>query len=234
MRLLVIDDSATIRKLVEISFRGTGWALDFAGSGAEGLARAAQGGPTMILLDYVLPDMKAAEVCKRLSADERCARIPVVLMSAKTELAREDLSRMGRVVSFVAKPFTPQELLARVNEAAEAAAAPAGPVVAAPAATAPARQSRFSFKQKEAAAKVLYQKLRRQLESLPEWARERGEAPAAPFFARKLFTGDVVEALLEELAPLCQELGQVRPETGAPEPSPLQRDLERLRQPSAW
>src|SRR3954470_12479243 len=65
MRLLVIDDSATIRKLVEISFRGSAWVLEFAGTGADGLARAAQGGPTMILLDYVLPDMKAAEVCKR-------------------------------------------------------------------------------------------------------------------------------------------------------------------------
>jgi len=102
-------------------------------------------------------------------------------------------------------------------------------------APAPARASRLSFKQKEAAAKILYQKLRRHLDSLPEWARERGEAPAAPFFARKLFTGDVVEALLEELAPLCAELTQSRPpEAGAPEPSPLQRELERLRQPSAW
>jgi DNA-binding response OmpR family regulator len=241
MRLLVIDDSATIRKLVEISFRGSAWVLEFAGTGADGLARAAQGGPTMILLDYVLPDMKAAEVCKRLSADERCARIPVILMSAKTELAREDLTRMGRVVGFVAKPFTPQELLARVNDAAEAAAAPAGPVIAAPVAPAPVRQSRFSFKQREAAAKVLYQKLRRQLESLPEWARERGEAPAAPFFARKLFTGDVVEGLLEELTPLLQELTEVKPAAVEPAPtpataeaSPLQRDLERLRRPSAW
>jgi CheY-like chemotaxis protein len=242
MRLLVIDDSATIRKLVEISFRGSPWVLEFAGTGAEGLARAAQGGPTLILLDYVLPDMKAAEVCKRLAGDERCARIPVILMSAKTELAREDLGRLGRVVGFVGKPFTPQELLARVNEAAEAAAAPAGPVASAPVNPAPARSSRFSFKQKEAAAKILYQKLRRQLESLPDWARERGDAPAAPFFARKLFTGDVVEALLEELTPLLHDLAEAKPPAGEPaapapttgEASPLQRDLERLRRPSAW
>jgi DNA-binding response OmpR family regulator len=230
-RLLVIDDSPTIRKLVEISFRGSGWTVEFAGSGTEGVARAVQLAPTMILLDYVLPDMKAVEVCRRLSADERSAQVPVLLMSAKTELGHEDLGRMGRVVGFVAKPFTPQALLARVNEAAAAAPAPA-PVAPAPA---PARASRLSFKQKEAAAKILYQKLRRHLDSLPEWARERGDAPAAPFFARKLFTGDVVEALLEELAPLCQELAQSRPpEPGAPDPSPLQRELERLRQPSAW
>jgi CheY-like chemotaxis protein len=233
-RLLVIDDSATIRKLVEITFRGSEWTLEFAGNGAEGLARAVQLAPAMILLDYVLPDMKAVEVCRRLSGDERTARIPVLLMSAKTELGHEDLGRLGHVVGFVAKPFTPEALLARVNEGAAAEAPPTPPSRPAPALAPAPRASRLSFKQKEAAAKILYQKLRRHLESLPEWARERGDAPPAPFFARKLFTGDVVEALLEELAPLCQELGQARPETGAPEPSPLQRDLERLRQPSAW
>src|SRR6187397_1258956 len=100
-RLLVVDDSPTIRKLVEISLRGSGWSVEFAGSGTEGLARAAQLVPTMILLDYVLPDMKAGEVCRRLTADERSAQVPVLLMSAKTELGHEDLSRMGRVVGFV-------------------------------------------------------------------------------------------------------------------------------------
>jgi DNA-binding response OmpR family regulator len=225
-RLLVVDDSPTIRKLVEITLRGSGWSVDFAGSGTEGLARAVQVVPTLILLDYVLPDMKAVEVCRRLTADERSAQVPVLLMSAKTELGHEDLGRMGRVVGFIAKPFTPQALLARVNEAVAAVPAPA---------PAPARASRLSFKQKEAAAKILYQRLRRHLESLPDWARERGDAPPAPFFARKLFTGDVVEALLEELSPLCQELAQSRPpEPGGPEASPLQRELERLRQPSAW
>jgi len=62
-RLLVIDDSLTIRKLVELSFRTTSFVLDFATSGAEGVAKAAQSAPDVILLDCVLPDMKSADVC---------------------------------------------------------------------------------------------------------------------------------------------------------------------------
>jgi CheY-like chemotaxis protein len=258
MRLLVIDDSATIRKLAEISFRGSDWTLDFAANGAEGLARAVQGQPQAILLDYVLPDMRAQDVCKRLAADARCAAIPVVLMSAKTELAREDLRRMGHVVGFLPKPFRSEELVGRVNEALESAPPPVtvqrsdsspaaargrgGGREAEPASLGSSLRpaSRFSFKQKETAAKILYQKLKRHLEALPAWARERGEAPAAPFFARKLFTGEVVEALLEELTPLCQGLPEERPAVppevapASGEPSVLQRDLERLRRPSAW
>src|SRR4051794_20512094 len=162
MRLLVIDDSATIRKLVEISFRGSPWVLDFAGTGAEGIARAHESAPQVILLDYVLPDMKATEVCRRLAADERCALIPVLLMSAKTELGNEDLRRMGRVMGFLAKPFSGDELVTRVNALGDGVSVAAAP--------APSRAAgRFSFKQKETAAKILYHKLRRHLEALPEW-----------------------------------------------------------------
>jgi DNA-binding response OmpR family regulator len=207
MRLLVIDDSQTIRKLVEISFRGSPFTLDFAGTGADGVARAAQGTPAVILLDYVLPDMKATDVCRRLSADERCADIPVLVMSAKTELSTEDLRSAGKVVGFLPKPFTGPEVVARVNAAVAE------------------RPRRWAFKEKEIAAKVLYQKLKRHLEALPELARERGDAPPAPYFARKLLTGDVVEALLEALAPLYQAPG--------PEASGPQRELERLRRPGA-
>src|SRR4051794_8693287 len=143
MRLLVIDDSATIRKLVEISFRGSPWELEFAGTGARGISQAHESGPQVILLDYVLPDMKATEVCRRLAADERCAQIPVLLMSAKTELGNEDLRRMGRVMGFVAKPFSGEELVTRVNALGGTAAAAPAPLPA------PRSPGRFSFKQKE-------------------------------------------------------------------------------------
>jgi DNA-binding response OmpR family regulator len=229
MRLLVVDDSQTIRKLVEISFRGTPFVLDFAATGAEGLARAlaVPGAPSVILLDYLLPDMKATELCRRLAADARTAQVPVVIMSAKTELVKEDF-RGARVVSFLAKPFAGEEVVARVN----AALATRGSVAEA------RPPARFAFKQREAAAKALYHRLKRHLEALPEWARERGDAPPAPFFARKLFTGEVVDGLLEELAPIIQEIASAAESRPAPEPPAaepaLQRELERLRRPSVW
>jgi CheY-like chemotaxis protein len=227
LRLLVIDDSQTIRKLVEIAFRGGPFALDFAATGAEGVTRAQQSAPAVILLDYVLPDMRATEVCRRLAALEGCAPIPIVLMSAKTELAQEDFRAIGRVVGFLGKPFTAEEVVARINAAAQLPAAAPPP---------PRARERFTFKQKETAAKVLYHRLRRHLEALPGWARERGQAAPAPFFARKLFTGEVVEGLLDELIPLFQELA-LAPPPAPPAPPALpgpQHELEKLRRPSVW
>ena len=89
-KLLVIDDSLTVRKLVELSFRDAGWMMDFAVSGGEGLSKALSSAPDLVLLDYVLPDMKATEVCERLAASRKSSAWPsIILMSAKMERVRD-------------------------------------------------------------------------------------------------------------------------------------------------
>jgi len=114
-RLLVIDDSSTIRKLVELSFRGAPFTLEFAITGAEGIAKGLLG-PDVILLDCVLPDMKAADVCQKLVEDPRGRNARVILMSAKDrEALRGTFERFPQVIDFVGKPFTADEILARVR-----------------------------------------------------------------------------------------------------------------------
>src|SRR5688572_14666210 len=115
--LLVVDDSPTVRKLVELTFRSTNWTITFAGSGAEAISRAAATSPSVILLDVVLPDMPALDVCHRLSVDPRTEHIPVVLMSAKDETVWRQFSRYESVVDFIQKPFTPTDLSARLKAA---------------------------------------------------------------------------------------------------------------------
>jgi CheY-like chemotaxis protein len=220
MRLLVADDSATIRKLAEISFRNTDWTLEFAASGAEAIAKA-QGAPDVMVLDYVLPDMKASDVCRQMADDPRSASVSVVLVSSKTAVIREELRGFSQVVGYLAKPFSSEELVNQVT-AALLGGTPPPPATVQPDRPAPADPA---FKQKEAAAKIIYARLRKQLERLPEWAAERGDSAPAPYFARKLITPEVVEGLLADLAPLC------RP---AAEPTDLQRELEHLRRPSVW
>jgi CheY-like chemotaxis protein len=227
VRLLVVDDSATIRKLAEISFRKTSWSLEFAATGAEAVQKALTA-PDVLLLDYVLPDMKAADVCRRLAADPRSARVPVVLVSSKTSVIREELRGFSQVVGYLPKPFSSEELIAQATAATRVDVATQTPAPDA------------SFKQKEAAARVIYARLRRQLERLGEWAAERGDSPAAPYFARKLLTPEVVEGLLADLAPLCrppaagEAPGSVDSRASSAEPTALQRELERLRRPSAY
>jgi DNA-binding response OmpR family regulator len=239
MRLLVVDDSPTIRKLIEITLRGTSWRLDFAANGAEAVAKA-QSGPSAILLDYILPDMKAYDVCRRLAADATTARVPVLLVSSKASLIRDELSVFPQVAGFLSKPFAGAELLAAIAAATEGRT-PAGPPSSAntplPTSTRQPDPPRapFSYKDKEAVARALYARLRPGLERLPAWARERGDAPAAPYFARKLLTPDVVEGLLEELtAPRESDLPAPTRDARPPVSPALQRELEQLRRPSTW
>jgi DNA-binding response OmpR family regulator len=237
MRLLVVDDSATIRKLAEISFRDSGWALDFAASGAEAVSKA-KSGPDVMLLDYVLPDMKANEVCRRLAADARSARVPVVLVSSKTSIIRDELRGFAQVVGYLAKPFSSEELLAQVRAASQGlgdtSAPPPSQSAAGPTSVSERRVPDAAFKQKEAAAKMIYNRLRRQLDRLPGWEAERGDSPPAPYFARKLLTPDVVEGLLADLGPLCRPAAAAEAPPPFAEASALQRQLEQLRRPSVW
>lgn len=104
-QILVIDDSATMRKLVEIAFRGSDCAIEFAGSGAEGIARATSSPPDVILLDFMLPDMKGIDVCTQLARQGATAQVGVVVMSGKPEVA-ELFRDSPNVVAFLPKPFT--------------------------------------------------------------------------------------------------------------------------------
>jgi CheY-like chemotaxis protein len=115
--LLVVDDSPTVRKLIELTFRATSWIVDFAASGAEAVHIARTRNPRLILLDVVLPDMPALSVCDQLSRDAKTEHIPIVLMSAKEESVRRQFSQHASVVDFIQKPFSREELASRVEAA---------------------------------------------------------------------------------------------------------------------
>lgn len=223
-RLLVIDDSLTVRKLVEIAFKGAQESIEFAVSGADGLARASAGEPpAAILLDYILPDMRGTDVCRRLAEDPRLARVPIVLMSGKDPSVREQFAAYPAVVDFVGKPFTRDEVARRLRSAAsgppaaaaaaEPSASPApGPAARAAAPDAPkAPRALLSFEQKQAAARALFARLKPLLAQIPSWSAQLGDAPPATFYAKRLLTPELIDQLLEVLAPLALEAA-----TGAP------------------
>lgn len=114
-RILVIDDSTTLRKLVEIAMRGTGSEVDFAANGSDGVSRARTNRPDVILLDYLLPDLRSAEVCQRLHDDRATSSVPVVIMSANQRSVLDDFRMFSTVVGFIGKPFTAAELRSRLE-----------------------------------------------------------------------------------------------------------------------
>ncbi len=122
-RILGVDDSLTIRKALEIVLRPAGYELDLAVDGADALAKAKAFKPSLILLDFILPDMRGSEVCQQLAADPETSQIPIILISAKGAEIRQAYRDAHNVVSYIAKPFKPQVITGIVADVLARAAA---------------------------------------------------------------------------------------------------------------
>ena len=217
-QVLGIDDSLTIRKLLEMVFSRAGYGYEMAATGEEGISRAKRNPPHLILLDYVLPDMKGLDVANALAQDEKTKGIPIVLMSAKSDDLRGLFRNLPSVVEFVSKPFTPPEITflvadlleKRARQNAAAAAASDEPKADKEKAPEPA-PSLFTHGQKETAARALFAKLRDRFAQIPEWFKALGDATPAPYFAKKILTPELMDGLLQALTPTFQEvLGAAR------------------------
>lgn len=129
-QILVIDDSPTITKAVQIVLSRSGYLVEIASDGEAGLAAARRRRPDLVLLDFVMPRMNGYQVCRELAADPELASVPVVLMSAKGDQVGERFVRMMGIVEYVTKPFSSErlsEVVARVI-AREPGAAPRPPL----------------------------------------------------------------------------------------------------------
>lgn len=115
-RVLVIDDSATIRKLVSAILARHGYVPVVANDGRAGLDKLRNTEIELVILDAALPRMSARQFCKTVREDAQLQSIPIVLMSAKPELGEEFLQR-DEVASAITKPFRPQDLIDAVESA---------------------------------------------------------------------------------------------------------------------
>jgi len=196
--LLAVDDSLTIRKLLELALRGAGFELELAATARAGLEAVARRIPTLLLLDYVLPDRKGVEVCAELCAQAHTSHIPVIVMSARTDGISQLFAPYPNVVAFIPKPFTPAAIVHAVKLAlGTSATKPTERIVnEVPDGGTEIRRRR---EQAQIAAKQLYGILRDGLSRVPTWFDGlNGKAPA-PYFASRLLTPDIMERMLQAL-----------------------------------
>jgi CheY-like chemotaxis protein len=115
-RVLVVDDDASVRTLVEHILRRKGFIVTTAGGGIEALDQAQAGSFDLILLDVMMPDLDGKEVCARLKASLATAEIPVVFFSALDDPAtRSECLALG-AADFLTKPIWPADLVDRVRK----------------------------------------------------------------------------------------------------------------------
>src|SRR5262245_19736475 len=113
--VLIVDDDPDIQRLVSYNFTQAGFEVATAGSGRKALESIQNQAPDLIILDLMLPDIDGMEVCRTLRQREHSSRIPIIMLTARGE-------EIDRVIGFelgaddyVAKPFSPRELVLRAK-----------------------------------------------------------------------------------------------------------------------
>src|ERR1051325_9552623 len=113
--VLVIDDSPTITKVVQLVLTKAGYQVQTAADGEQGLAAVRASRPDLILLDFVMPKMNGYQFCRELTADAKLRDIPVILMSAKGDQVGERFVKVMGIVDYITKPFSPEAITAVVQ-----------------------------------------------------------------------------------------------------------------------
>jgi len=114
-----VDDEPDVLDLVTYNLSQAGFQTMTAVDGAEALRKARSTAPDLILLDLMLPELDGLEVCKLLRRDAKTSVIPIIMVTARTgEMDRIVGLELG-AVDYVAKPFSPRELVLRVKKRLE-------------------------------------------------------------------------------------------------------------------
>ena len=113
--ILIIEDDPDIVELLQYNLEKNGYPVRTASDGEAGLQAARRFKPGMILLDLMMPGMDGLEVCRHLKRDPNTASIPLMMITAKSEESDVVTGLELGADDYLAKPFSPREVLARVR-----------------------------------------------------------------------------------------------------------------------
>ena len=125
-RVLVVDDEPQILRALQLKLRTAGYTVDTAATAGEALMKAAMRPPEAIILDLLLPDGSGTDVCRELRT---WSRVPIVVLSAVGEETEKIAALDAGADDYVTKPFSGDELLARVRAQLRRAAPESRPVL---------------------------------------------------------------------------------------------------------
>ncbi len=114
-KILIVEDERDILQLVKLYLEKEGFRTVTAATGPEGLSRARQDKPDLIVLDLMLPEIDGLEVCKRLRSAPETAMLPIIMLTAKAEESDTVIGLELGADDYVTKPFSPKALVARIK-----------------------------------------------------------------------------------------------------------------------
>jgi two-component system alkaline phosphatase synthesis response regulator PhoP len=125
-KILVVDDEPHIVELVSMYLHQSGYDSCSARDGESAISMAIKEGPDLVLLDLMLPGIGGLETCRLLRQDARTAKLPIIMLTAKSEESDKVIGLGVGADDYITKPFGLRELVARI-EVALRHASPAAP-----------------------------------------------------------------------------------------------------------
>jgi len=113
--VLIVEDDPDIAQLVARYLEKAGFTAERAVNGRDALDAIAERAPDVLVLDLMLPHVDGLDVCRRVRANERTAAIPIVMLTARAEESERIVGLEIGADDYLAKPFSPNELVARVR-----------------------------------------------------------------------------------------------------------------------
>lgn len=115
VRVLVVEDEESIQALIRFTLEQAGFGVESALSAEEARTLLAQELPDVVLLDWMLPGASGVQLAKQLRQDERSKDLPIILLTARSEDTDKELGLNQGADDYLTKPFSPRELIARIN-----------------------------------------------------------------------------------------------------------------------
>lgn len=113
--VLLVEDETDVVDLLRYHLRKAGFKVLIANSGSEGLETVRQNRPDVVVLDIMMPGMTGLEVCRAMKADAELSKIPVLMLTAKSDVKDRVKGLETGAEDYVAKPFSPKEVVLRVQ-----------------------------------------------------------------------------------------------------------------------
>src|SRR2546428_6163200 len=114
-KVLIIEDETDLIKLLKYNLEKEGFKVSYATDGSIALAEVRRDVPDLVILDLMLPGLSGLEVCRQLRHSERFSRIPILILSARSEEADRVIGLELGADDYVTKPFSMREVVARVR-----------------------------------------------------------------------------------------------------------------------
>ena len=114
-KILLVDDSNTILMMEKFILRSGPYEILTASDGEEGVRKAAEQLPDLILLDVIMPKMGGFEACRRIRGTDATSTIPIIMVTTRGEAANVEAGWANGCTDYVTKPINAIELLAKVR-----------------------------------------------------------------------------------------------------------------------